>query len=125
MPILSHSSTRSRSFRSAFTLVELLVVVTILAILLALLLPAVQSARESSRRRQCTTHRQQQILAALNYESRERKFPPGSRQHRMQNQEGVGWRVLVLPYLEGDAVYAAVEPNEMGGYSGPKATIPP
>ena len=118
-------STYGRSFRRAFTLVELLVVVTIVAVLFALLLPAVQSARESSRRRQCTTHLQQQIMAALSYESRQTRFPPGSRQHKRQYQEGVGWRVLVLPYLEGDAAYAAVAPDEQGGYTGNKATMPP
>jgi prepilin-type N-terminal cleavage/methylation domain-containing protein len=111
--------------RRAFTLVELLVVVAIISLLLAILLPAVQAAREASRRRQCTTHLQQQILAALNYESEQRELPTGSREHKRANAEGVGWRVLVLPYMEGEATYSAVPPDDDGGYGGDKGTIPP
>ena len=85
--------------RAAFTLVELLVVVAIVSLLLAILLPAVQSAREASRRRQCTTHLQQQILAALNYESQQKRLPPGSREHDRANAEGVAWRRLTTAAL--------------------------
>ena len=44
-----------RGVRTAFTLVELLVVITIIGILIALLLPAVQAAREAARRARATT----------------------------------------------------------------------
>ena len=95
-------SARVRKSRTAFTLVELLVVVAIVSVLIGLLLPAVQAARESSRRRQCSTHLQQQILAALNFESRHNQLPPGSREHRRQKQEGVGWRVLGVAVSRGN-----------------------
>jgi prepilin-type N-terminal cleavage/methylation domain-containing protein len=123
MKTCQNMSARMSKIRAAFTLVELLVVVAIVAVLIGLLLPAVQAAREASRRRQCSVHLQQQILAALNFESRHNEFPPGSREHRKQKQEGVGWRVLVLPFLE--ETNGAVSPNEEGGFSGDKRTIPP
>ena len=52
-------------FRSAFTLVELLVVIEIIALLIALLLPAVQAAREAARQMQCKSNLKQISLAAL------------------------------------------------------------
>lgn len=60
-----------------FTLVELLVVIAIIGILVALLLPAVQSAREAAHATHCMNNLRQLGLAALNYESAQRRFPPG------------------------------------------------
>ncbi len=71
---LSNGRTRARR---GFTLVELLVVIAIIGILVGLLLPAVQAAREAARRMSCQNNLHQLSLAAHNFESTYKKFPPG------------------------------------------------
>ncbi len=70
-------SHRFQADRAGFTLIELLVVIAIIGILVALLMPAVQQAREAARRTQCINNLKQIVLAAHNYESSHKVFPPG------------------------------------------------
>jgi prepilin-type N-terminal cleavage/methylation domain-containing protein/prepilin-type processing-associated H-X9-DG protein len=94
-----------RSSIRAFTLIELLVVIAIIAVLIALLLPAVQAARASAWRAQCTNNLKQLALAAMNYESTHRVFPPGQTKLATKPPSGFTLFVNMLPYLEQQPLY--------------------
>ena len=98
-----------------FSLVELLAVVAIVAVLLGLLLPAVQAAREASRRSACSNHLRQLVTATLNYESQHRVLPAGALVHSQDAQQGVSWRVLILPHMEEKALFQKIDVQRNGG----------
>ena len=65
------------SRRTAFSIIELLVVIGIISVLLAILLPAVQVARESARRGRCENHLRQMMIAINDYQATFKVYPPG------------------------------------------------
>jgi prepilin-type N-terminal cleavage/methylation domain-containing protein/prepilin-type processing-associated H-X9-DG protein len=106
--------TRRRAISSscsptAFTLVELLVVIAIIGILVALLLPAIQAAREAARRSSCQNNFRQVALALQNYHSTNRRFPPGTTDSPVGNNEGYSWAVWLLQYIEGGTIYDQID----------------
>ncbi|MFM7518074.1 MAG: DUF1559 domain-containing protein [Pirellula sp.] len=115
--------------KRGFTLVELLVVIAIIGVLVGLLLPAVQAAREVARRMSCTNNLRQVGLAALNFETANRRFPPGilfpgsrntpfpgayprSPEGTEPNRHtGIGHLAHLLPFIEMQQLYSVFQAN--------------
>ncbi|HMC11342.1 MAG TPA: DUF1559 domain-containing protein, partial [Pirellulaceae bacterium] len=107
--------------------VELLVVIAIIGVLVALLLPAVQAAREAARRSQCSNSLKQIGLGFANYESTFQRLPSASSvpwwpAGKNQNDFldltkpfGPNWAVLILPYVEQQALYDQASPVSYPG----------
>jgi prepilin-type N-terminal cleavage/methylation domain-containing protein/prepilin-type processing-associated H-X9-DG protein len=100
--------------RSAFTIIEVLVVISIIAVLVALLLPAVQQAREAARRVKCRNNLTQLGLALRTYESAHGCLPPGSVDTNgpvANDGKGYqfGWIVQVLPHLEQASLFSVFD----------------
>jgi prepilin-type N-terminal cleavage/methylation domain-containing protein len=96
--------------RSAFTLVELLVVITIIGALMSMLLPAVNRAREAARRATCTNNQSQVALAFNSYDANFGKLP-GYVNAIGVNSAGqpkmASWVVPILQYLDQVQVHTA------------------
>lgn len=91
----------SRARRSAFTLVELLVVIVIIGMLMAMLLPAVQYARRNARRTQCQRNMGEVAKAIVTYETSKKGFP-GYRNYSLASstKRTVGWPVMILAQMD-------------------------
>lgn len=91
--------------RYGFTLVEMLVVIAIIGVLVALLLPAVQSARESARRTECSSNLRQIGVAIHHFHDAFTYLPPTHTGSAPPNDKYGTWFVVLLPYLEKQALY--------------------
>lgn len=80
-------------------------------LLLCLLLPAVSTAREAAYRAKCGNNLKQIVLALENYRDAHGSFPPAY----IADKNGKpmhSWRVLLLPYLDNEALYKQYNLNE-------------
>lgn len=88
--------------RTAFTLVELLVVISIIAILLSMLMPALSRAREAAKTIVCSSRLQQTGLAFAGYAHEYNNYVPPL----VSTYEGEGgdikhWQKRLEPYMPG------------------------
>ncbi|MFZ5829910.1 MAG: DUF1559 domain-containing protein [Planctomycetota bacterium] len=75
-----------------------------LPVAVALALPAVQSARDAARTAQSMNNLKQIGLAMHNYADVHKHFPPAYSTDK-EGKPLLSWRVLILPYVEGQGLY--------------------
>ncbi len=92
---------QAMSFRSAFSLVELLVVVSIIAMLSAILLPAISRVKQGARTVQCLGNLRQIGCGLQGYATDHQGFYP---KREMLNEVGlqIDWSTWIAPYIETD-----------------------
>jgi prepilin-type processing-associated H-X9-DG protein len=116
--------------RSAFTLVEALLVIAIVAVLSTLLFSAIQQAREAANRAACANNLRQIGLACHSYHDNNDVFPPGytaaANADPTSTRPGWGWAAHLLPYLDQSALSQSIDfcwPIEAPGNAAARLTV--
>lgn len=98
--------------KSAFTLVELLVVISIIALLAAILFPIFGRVRENARRTSCMSNLKQMALGIMQYtqDTDERMIPSGGNNGNnltpcTQTTQPAAWMQRIFPYVKDLNVY--------------------
>ena len=92
--------------RTAYTLLELIVVIAIVGILMGLLLPAVQNVRAAASRIRCGNQLRQLALASHQFHDVDGILPPSS--NGRGPTPNLNWQVKLLPYVEQEAAWQTV-----------------
>ncbi len=141
-----------KTFKTGFTLVELLVVISIIGMLAGLLLPAVQGAREMGRRTTCINNQKNIALAFAEFQQSKGKYPQfrtaGTGVFTSQNESAsvynraftftpgddssfqgtnyfaLGWIPQLFPYMEQGQLYDEVQAGSRYDVSIPSFQCP-
>lgn len=92
-----------QSARSAFTLVELIVVLAIVAILIGLTLPAIQQSRGAARNAECKNRLRQVVTGLQNHHSQFGILP-------QDGKNGWGYATYLLPQVEQAPLFERLSP---------------
>jgi type II secretory pathway pseudopilin PulG len=111
-PTLTCPCRRARGF----THIELLVVMAILFLIVAQMAPAMMQVREVARRSQCQNNLKMIGLALHNYHDVYSLLPPGFvvRNWETSAQQGFGWQVSILPYIDQAPAFNLIRPDGGG-----------
>lgn len=114
----SRSASAPTPFRSAFSVIELLVSLSIVSLLLGLLLPAVQSSREAARMQLCLSRLRDFGVATQNFEVSHQRLPGGNAISLDSSElrfPGVfSAHTELLPFLDLSSLYSLISKNETG-----------
>ncbi len=93
------------SKRSAFTLIEILVVIAIIAILAAILFPVFARARENARRTTCQSNLKQLGVGMLQYaQDYDERYIPNTKTGSIADTPAISWTVVLFPYTKSRAI---------------------
>ncbi len=100
----------TRFRRSAFTLIDVVVVAAVTAVLTGLVFPAVQQAREKSMRATCTSRMKAIGLGLHNYHDVYSRFPAAwfARSVQPDSPSWIGWQTSLLPYVENAQLFSEI-----------------
>lgn len=93
----------SRGKRSAFSMIELIVVMAILGIVIAVSLPALSQAREAARRTRCLNNLRNITFGLTQYDHFQDRLPAAGYYHDPPNGDGGphhSWAVSILPHVD-------------------------